>query len=360
MWGIASAASPAGLVTADPGQAPAPTETAKRGRFNFTVPFSRKPKGPGAPTPGKSFPKGPKALMSGIIVLALVAGALGYMFLGRSGSGGPTPAFALDLAAGQTYTYHFNFNILGSAVAAGKTIPVKESLAAKMEWNVEAVDAGGVATVAVTLSDYQVTVNGKALPASQIPAAATSFTMKVGADGRVLSSGGVFGDALAGTDTSAGGLPGTNQLTPLLPGHDVSPGDTWAKTFKQELPFEMGTLRYKTQSRYVRNEQMDGVEAAVIETKMSIPLHMKLDLATALEGSPGALPAGSHPVISYRGKSNMVDTGWFDPGQRLMLKTQVSGSFNMDMTFRGMPAGTLRNGSSISFRGAMTMTLERA
>jgi hypothetical protein len=225
---------------------------------------------------------------------------------------------------------------------------------------VQAVDPSGVATVAVTLSDYQVTVNGKALPASQITAAATSFTMKVGADGRVLSSGGVFGNALAGTDTSAGGLPGTNQLTPLLPGHDVSAGDTWAKTFKQDLPLGMGTLRYKTQSRYVRNEQMGGVDAAVIETKMTIPFHMSLDLAKALKGTPGSLPAGSHPVITYRGHSNLVDTGWFDPEQRLMVKTQVSGSFNMDMTFRGMPAGTLRNGSSVSFRGAMTTTLERA
>ena len=284
------------------------------------------------------------------------------MFLGRSGSGGPSPAFALDLAAGQTYTYHFNFNIQGSAVAGGQTIPVKESLGAKMDWSVEAVDPGGVATVAVTMSDYQVTVNGKALPASQIPAAATSFTMKIGSDGRILSSGGAFGDALAGTDTSAGGLPGTNQLTPLLPGHDVKPGDTWAKTFKQDLPFGMGTLRYKTKSRYVRDEQMNGVNAAVIETKMNIPLHLKLDLAKVLQGSdpPGALPAGSHPVISYSGRSNMVDTGWFDPEQRQMIRMQVTGSFNMDMTFRGMPAGTLPNGSSVTFRGAMAMNLERA
>ena len=56
----------------------------------------------------------------------------------------------------------------------------------------------------------------------------------------------------------------------------------------------------------------------------------------------------------------MVDTGWFDPEQRQMVKMQVSGSFNMDMTFEDMPAGTVPNGTSISFRGAMTMNLERA
>jgi hypothetical protein len=362
MWGVAPAAAPGGFGGAEPGPTPVPAETAKRGRFNFSMPFSRKPKGPGSSKPGTSFPKGPKAFVSVIVVLALVVGGVGYMFFGRPGGPGPSPAFALDLVAGQSYSYHFNFDILGSAIAGGQTIPVKESLAAKMDWNVQAVDPSGVANVAVTMSDFQVTVNGKALPVSQMPAAATSFTMMVDRDGRILSSGGAFGDALAGTGTSAGGLPGTNQLTPLLPGHDVKPGDTWAKKFKQELPFGMGTLQYKTKSKYLRDEQLDGVNAAVIETKMNIPLHMTLDLAKVLQGSEsqGSIPAGSHPVIRYRGRSNMVDTAWFDPAERQLLKMQVSGSFNMDMTFDGLPAGTLPGGGSVSFRGAMTMTLVRA
>ena len=77
-------------------------------------------------------------------------------------------------------------------------------------------------------------------------------------------------------------------------------------------------------------------------------------------GSGSGLPAGSHPVVTYRGRVSGTTTGWFDPNTRQLLKTSVDASFGFTMVFHGMPGGSVPNGTAMSFRGAMLVSLQKA
>jgi hypothetical protein len=118
-----------------------------------------------------------------------------------------------------------------------------------------------------------------------------------------------------------------------------------------------------THSTYVRNEDVNGVSAAVIVSKLSLPIHMRVDLQKMLQAigqGQSGFPAGSHPVIFYRGKVNGSTTGWFDPKARQLLKTSLQAQFSLKMKFTGLPPGSLPGGNEMSFRGAMAVNLERA
>jgi hypothetical protein len=184
--------------------------------------------------------------------------------------------------------------------------------------------------------------------------------MRIAKDGSILSGSGL-GAIAGGGSPATSNVPGTDQLGPLLPGHDVHPGDRWSKTYDSDMPYGMGHVHYKTHSTFVRNEDVDGVSAAVIETKMSVPLHMKIDMEQMLQalGGDNGLPAGSHPVVTYRGHVSGTTTGWFDPNSRQMLKTSADASFNLTMVFHGMPGGSVPNGTTMSFRGAMLINLQK-
>ena len=295
-----------------------------------------------------------------LVVVALLVAALAYMFIGRGG-GASQPAYALDFAAGQTYNYKMTMAINGQMTLSGHTVPLQETMGATMTWNVQSVDASGVATIDVQLADPHITMNGKTLPVGELPESASHYTMRVAKDGSILSGGG-FGAISGGASSAAGEVPGTDQLTPLLPGHDVSPGDTWEKTYNSELPYGMGHVHFVTHSTYVKNEDVNGVTTSVIASKMTMPLRMRVDLVKMMNQmgeSTTGLPAGSHPVIVYGGRVSGTTTGWFDPTSRQMLKTSVEAQFRMRMVFHGLPPGTLPGGSTMLFRGGMIVNLQQ-
>ena len=185
--------------------------------------------------------------------------------------------------------------------------------------------------------------------------------MRIAQDGSIVSGGG-FG-------AIAGGSPprppatcrGPTSSGRCFPATTCIPGDTWSKTYDSDLPYGMGHVHYKTHSTYVRNEDVDGVSAAVIQTKMSVPLNMKMDLQQLLQqsGAASGLPAGSHPVVTYRGHVGGTTTGWFDPNSRQLLKTSAEASFDFTMVFHGMPGGSVPNGTAMSMHGAMLVNLQK-
>jgi hypothetical protein len=299
-----------------------------------------------------------KKMWSIVLVVVLTAAAVGFFF--TRGGGSVQPAYALDFAAGQTYTYKANIAMNAKVSALGHTVPVDEQMTAAMTWNVQSVDASGTATVEVQLSDLQATVNGQSLPPGHIPDSALHSTMRIAKDGSIVSGSG-FGSIAGGSSAATGNVPGTDQLGPLLPGHDVHPGDTWAKTYDSDLPYGMGHVHYKTHSVYVRNEDVNDVSAAVIQTKVSVPLNMKMNLEQVLQqsGTASDLPAGAHPVVTYRGHVGGTSTGWFDANSRQLLKTSVDMTFDFTMVFHGMSGGSVPNGTAMSMHGAMLINLQK-
>jgi hypothetical protein len=228
-------------------------------------------------------------------------------------------------------------------------------------WKVVSVDDDGTATIEVTVSDMSGTVNGTEVPS----APALPIEMQIAADGRVLSAGGL---SLGAAESQGFGFPGMGQLTPILPddGDAVSVGDTWDKEFSQDFPFGDGTIDFSATSTYVRNETVNGREAAVIETQMTVPIDATLDLAELLHalgpeitGATGA--AGLEQLgdgsIAYVGQGTFTQTSSVDLDAQELLKTQSRGRFDISMTFEGIP-GLADGSGEMNFAGSFTQGLE--
>jgi hypothetical protein len=229
-------------------------------------------------------------------------------------------------------------------------------------WKVVSVDDAGTATIEVTVSDTSGTVNGTEVPSTSAP----PIEIRIAADGRVLSAGGL---SLGGAGQTQGfGFPGMGQLTPLLPddGDPVSVGDTWDKEFSQDFPFGEGTIDFSATSTYVRNETVNGREAAVVETQMTVPIDATLDLAELVDvlgpeiaGATGAnrLEQLGEGSIAYVGGGTFTQTSFVDLDARELLKTQSRGRFDMSMTLEGIP-GLPEGSVEMSFAGSFTQELE--
>lgn len=294
-----------------------------------------------------------RIMLAILLVLALVAASLAYLFL-RPGSSGSAVAMSMGFAEGQRHTYKLNLAINGSIVASGQTVPIAEHVTETMTWKVKKVGSNGVATVDASVRHVTVSVNGKTV---KVPAM-SHLTFQVGQDGQMIS-----GDAMAltsGSSSSGTSVPGLDQFTPLLPDHSVKPGDSWSKTFDQPNPFGTGSIHYTTQTSYVDNEPMQGVNAAVLHSSSTIPLDMTIDLRKMLDavGSSGASHLnGSNPKFTYKGTVTLDQTSWFDASQNRLLATQANGRFDLDLSVSGLPAGQSFPGGDIKFTGDATVGL---
>jgi hypothetical protein len=182
-------------------------------------------------------------------------------------------------------------------------------------------------------------------------------------DGRVVSAGGL---SLGGAGQTQGfGFPGMGQMTPILPdeGDVVAPGDTWEKEFSQDFPFGEGTIEFTATSTYQRNEDVDGREAAVIITDMTVPLDFTFefqDLIDSLGSDLGASGATGMDMfagasMAYSGAGTFTQTSWVDLEAEELLRTESSGDFDMTVAFAGVPGfdGTM------AFTGTFTQELDR-
>ncbi len=292
-------------------------------------------------------------------VLVLAAAATGFV-LTRGGGNAEAQPLALTFVEGWSETYEIRQSMDGriEADALGSQ-PLRMDVRQVLTWEVVSVDDEGVATVALTVSDMSGTVNGIAIPQDQ--AALPPIEFLVAPDGRILSAGGL---ALGGAGQTQGfGFPGMGQLTPILPdeGQAVAPGDTWTKRFSQGFPYGEGTIEYTATSTYERNEQVDGVEAAVIVTEMSVPLDLTLRFRDLLETlgdeALGATGVGGleDATIVYGGGGAFTQTSWVDLEAQELLKTDTSGDFDLTMAFEGIPGFE----GEMAFTGTFTQRLER-
>jgi len=213
----------------------------------------------------------------------------------------------------------------------------------------------------VTVSEMSGTVNGTELPETPIP----TIEMVIAPDGRIVSAGGL---ALGGAGQTQGfGFPGMGQLTPLLPdeGDAVAVGDTWEKNFSQDFPFGEGTIEFAATSTYERDETVNGREAAVIVTEMTVPMDFTLSFADLLEslgseasGVTGAdLSLFDEAVIAYAGEGTITQTSFVDLEAQEVLKTESSGGFDIVMSFTGIPGLEVAGPAEVAFNGTFTQEM---
>jgi hypothetical protein len=275
----------------------------------------------------------------GALALALIATGLALV-----ASRGAPPAqarpLALAFAPGDTATYgiHTTLDATASGALVGGSRPVSVDVRQVVTWTVRGVDADGVATVRVSVDEVSGTVDGSEIPtdASAIP----PITLEIAPDGRVLSAGGL---ALGGAaDTSGLGFPGLGQIAPLLPddGRAVVPGDTWRRSFSQDVPFGEGSIRYIADSRYDRDENVDGRSAAVIVSDMRVPVDLTLrlaDLGHALGHARDPLGGPFEDAsLAYSGAGTMRQTSSVDLAAQELLGSHGTGSFALTVSLAGV------------------------
>ena len=274
-----------------------------------------------------------------------------------SGSTGPATALKLSLKPGADVRYRVNMTTGGTLSAGGQKQPISGAINATMSWHVVSVNRKGLASVEVKMRDFTGTMGGQAIPAR----AGSSFRIRVAPDGRVLSSSDLGLGSVGGTGLQ---LPGSGQISPLLPDHPVRPGDTWKKDFTQAFPFGAGRLHLTSTNTYLRNETMGGDKAAVIQSTESFPIDFTLDMRELLKLSGRSarslgLPGGSNLKLVYKGKATIRSIDWLDIRAGQVVRSEASAWFDMDLLIKGVPADNLPGGNRVSYTGSMTLEIDR-
>lgn len=290
-----------------------------------------------------------------LLVLFLVAAC---------GSAGGVQARTISLAykSGDTYKYmlHMTFNY--TIGAQGMSIPFNLDMTGKETVKVKSVDSSGTADLSIELTGMSVksTINGTT--STITTTTATTVEVKVGSDGRIVS---VNGSALGSSGSMAGF--GGNQgglVSAILPDKPVKPGDTWTKNYDQANAMgSSGSIHVTSDNKYLRDEQVNNVNAAVVESKINTNLDLTLNLSALGGGS--LFPAnGSSGLqsLGFKGTTKSDVTSWIDSSARRIVKSHSTGSLDATLTFNMAPGATPMPGLTgpLTFTGTQTLDMNPA
>jgi hypothetical protein len=299
-------------------------------------------------------------VVGAVVAVALLGGTATY-FLLRSEpatSGGTQTPLALAFDRGDETTYDIHISMNGSIdLGTVGEQPLDVDMRESVGWKVLRVNDDGVATVQVSVEEMSGTANGQPMPPT---AAGQSMTLRVTRDGQILDANGLSFGSTGGT--GLGGFPGMDQVTPILPDHEVAPGDEWDKHFSQSFPFGDGKIEYTAHSTFDRYDTVDGVRAAVVTTSYTVPLDFSIDLgdlAKAFGGSSGGQLSGlggHDATIEYGGSGTFTQTSWLDLAAKAMVRTTSNGDFDMTMSFPGLEEQLGTGDFAMSATFSMEMT----
>jgi len=245
--------------------------------------------------------------------LALIA--VSVFVLAGCGAFGAARAHTLSLAykAGDTYKYKLHASSKQTVTTSEISFPLNFDISADESIKVKSVDSSGTADLVITLSNLTMksTMGGVSNTTTGVPA--QTINVQVGADGRLVS---VEGNQLpGGTPMQAfSGLGGGFFITAVLPAKPVKPGDTWTKDYDQANPNGTGGTHVTSKSFYLRDESLNGVNAAVVETKSTMTIDMTID-----ESSPSSEMGMSG--LTMKGTVTTDVTTWVDPDGHRVMKT---------------------------------------
>ena len=250
---------------------------------------------------------------------------------------------------GDTYRYHYR-SALQATMTMGQSaeVPIKADASSDTAWKVVSVDANGVTTVDLTLTNLKTTFTGSFSPGSTTTSTTTTTTQhiqfQVAPTGEFVSGGGPSGPPSPLSVEQGLGPPGTDQFLAILPGHSVKPGDTWTKSFTRPNPFGQGSMTYRTENRFLRYDNLKSGRAVVIETTATVPLDFTFDPQKAMSATGGLasppslpLPAPVSGQLHIQGTSSTDTTTWFDVKTDQVEKMTTVDSTDETTTFLGFP-----------------------
>lgn len=222
---------------------------------------------------------------------------------------------------GDTHTFALHLVMKETIDFGGVTEPIGEDIKATETETVGSVDGSGVADVTITLSDLTGTAAaaGHTTAVSKTPA---PIQMKVAPNGEVLSVNGV--SLTGGSPFTSIGSNGTESA--VLPDNAVKAGDTWTKSYQRPNPIGSGTVNVTAKSKYLRDEKVNGVQSAVVDTKSTVPLNMTIDLSKvgqALGSSTNTLTQLGITGMTLQGTEDVDTTSWIDAKGHTIEKTSA-------------------------------------
>jgi hypothetical protein len=160
-------------------------------------------------------------------------------------------------------------------------------------------------------------------------------------------------------------LGGSLFISAILPDHAVKTGDTWTKSYDQTNPGPAtGTIHITGTSKYLRDETLNGIKAAVVETKSAGAIDLALDVSKLAAGSATAqLPIGGLAGMTLKGTLATDVTTWIDPSGHRVMKTHSTstddGMLNIVMSPSASAAAPAMPGLTgpISVKGDATTDL---
>jgi hypothetical protein len=291
-----------------------------------------------------------------LIALVLVAAC------GSVGAGSQAHAIRLAYKAGDSYKYSLHFVLNYTIGVQGVSLPLNMDMSGKESVKVKSVDSSGVADLSITLTDMsvKVSVNGTT---NTTTTASSTVEVKVGPDGHIIS---VNGSAMSGSG-SLPGLSGTDSglISAILPDKPVKPGDTWTKNYDDtNFMGSTGTLHVTTDNKYLRDDNLNNVNAAVVESKINASLDLTFDTSSLGGGSslfPAAGGSSGLQSMSMKGTTKSDVTSYIDASAGRILKSHSTGSVDATINLN-MAAGSAAPGLTgpITFKGTQTLDMNPA
>jgi hypothetical protein len=294
--------------------------------------------------------------------LTLVLACLGMFAVACGALGAHAQTLSLAYKKGDTYKYGLHMATKATVGTAGLSIPVTIDLTGQETVTVNSVDSSGNAQVSIAISNLTLKSSANGITNTTTGTPAQTVEMTIAADGRVLSvNGQAFGGTSLGQLSSA---TGGTFISAVLPSYAVKPGDTWSKSYDVANPLGTGTVHLTANSKYLRDESLKGVNAAVVETKTTGTFKLTLDMSK-LGGGTGStlptMPGGGLQGLTISGTTTADTTTWIDPDGHRAMQTHNTGSTNATMSIQ-MAAGSTSPmiTGPITIAGNQTMDLTPA
>jgi cytoskeletal protein CcmA (bactofilin family) len=242
----------------------------------------------------------------------------------------PAHAQTISLAfkQGEQFKYTLHFTGTFTAHVGSMSQDVKIDAKAKETVTTTAVESDGTADMTLTLSDLTITTTGKSADGSTTTSTTTQTNaippqqLRVAPDGRILS---INGESISST-SPFGVLAGSYLVYAVLPDSAVKPGDKWSKSYDQAQPGGSSSVHVTSNSTYLRDESLRGVNAAVVETKSTADFMMNLfSPQSPPPNTPNGTRAGPTPagLGAMQGSVSSDTTSWIDPGAHRVLKSSM-------------------------------------
>lgn len=247
------------------------------------------------------------------------------LFVAGCGSFGPAQPQKLSLGfkTGDTYKYRFHAASKQTAGMGGMTAPVTVDTTADETVKVNSVDSSGVADLTITLGNYTFKTVAAGVTNTTTGIPQSSIDVKVGRDGTIAS---VDGSAVAAANPLAAltGIGGGFFISAVLPANAVKPGDTWSRTYDQNLGTSNVKIHVVSESKYVRDDTVNNVRTAVVETRST----GSIDTTAAPTPAPDRFGG-----TTVKGTFTTDVTTWIDPSGRRILKTHSTAHDDVTITF---------------------------